>query len=181
MRYTSKYVKYIKTLDLGSSPKEFYFFSSSLRTTGLMTRLKHRFSSDRIDENCERAFDLLYLNLGSLKSRDSRCLVIIYIPSGDFSAIRGRMNLVDRHVTFTELKKQGALSWRLKCYDEDFSKIELSNGESLKLWKRPYLLHAVTNYDKDFRKEWVDGFLEYEGNEYGDTSTFYIIGCVGET
>lgn len=118
MGYTSKYVKYIKTLDLGSSPKEFYFFSSSLRTTGLMTRLKHRFSSDRIDENCERAFDLLYLNLGSLKSRDSRCLVIIYIPSGDFSAIRGRMNLADRHVTFTELKKQGALSWRLKCYDE---------------------------------------------------------------
>lgn len=106
MGYTSKYVKYIKTLDLGSSPKEFYFFSSSLRTTGLMTRLKHRFSSDRIDENCERAFDLLYLNPGSLKSRNSRCLAIIYIPSGDFSAIRGRMNLADRHVTFTELKKR---------------------------------------------------------------------------
>lgn len=181
MGYTSKYVKYIKSLDLGSSPKDFCFFSSSLRTTGLMTRLKHRFSSDSIDTNCENAYDLLYLNLGSLKSHDSRYLVIIYIPSEDFSAIRGRMNLTDRHITFTELKKQGLLFWRSKCACEVFSKITLSNGESLKLWKTPYLLHAVTNYDKDFRKEWVDGFLEYEGNEYGDTSTFYIIGCIDGT
>lgn len=181
MGYTSKYVKYIKSLDLGSVPKNFCFFSSSLRTTGLMTRLKHRFGSDCIDKSCENAYDLLYLNLGSLKSPDSRCLVIIYIPYSDFSTIRGRMNLTDRHITFTELKRQGLLSWRLKCSFEDFSKLTLSNGESLKLWKTPYLLHAVTNYDKDFRKEWVDGFLEYEGNEYGDTSTFYIIGCIDGT
>lgn len=181
MGYTPKYVKYIKSLDLGALPKDFCFFSSSLRTTGLMTRLKHRFDSDCIDKNCENSYDLLYLNLGSLKCHDPRCLIIIYIPSNDFSAIRGRMNLADRHITFTELKKQGLLFWRSKCSCEDFSKITLSNGESLKLWKTPYLLHAVTDYDKDFRKEWVDGFLEYEGNEYGDTSTFYIIGCIDGT
>ena len=31
---------------------------------------------------------------------------------------------------------------------------------------------------KDFRKEWQDGFLEHEGNEYGNTSDFYTIRSV---
>jgi len=56
--------------------------------------------------------------------------------------------------------------------------ISLSNGKNLKLWETPYILEAQTDYDKDYRKEWKNGYLEYEGNEYGDTSEFYIIGCL---
>ena len=37
-------------------------------------------------------------------------------------------------------------------------------------------LYAQTEYDRDYRKEWINGVLEYEGNEYGDTSTFYFVG-----
>lgn len=178
MSYTSKYVKYIKELDLGSRPKYFTPLTSSMHTTNIMTGLKHRSSLDVIDTHCENAFDCLYLSLRSWKSVIQQLLVIIYIPSSDFSNIRGRMNFSDRQITFTNLKKKGVTYWQEKCFHEDFTKIQLSNGETLKLWKTPYLLYAVTNYDKDFRKEWCDGYISYEGNEYGDTSTFYIIGCI---
>lgn len=87
MSYTSKYVKYIKDLDLGSRPKHFTFLTSSVRTTNIMTWLKHRSSLDIIDTSCENAFDCLYLGLRSWKSDIRQWLIVIYIPSNDFSHI----------------------------------------------------------------------------------------------
>ncbi len=43
-------------------------------------------------------------------------------------------------------------------------------------WKTPILIRAQTYADMDFRKEWYGDDLVYEGNNYGDTSDFYIIG-----
>lgn len=46
----------------------------------------------------------------------------------------------------------------------------------LKLWRRPICIGAHTRYDEDYRKEWIGGELVYEGDEYGATTPFYIIG-----
>lgn len=41
---------------------------------------------------------------------------------------------------------------------------------------QPVILEKQTYDDMDFRKEWHFGYLEYVGNNYGDTSTFYFVG-----
>lgn len=38
------------------------------------------------------------------------------------------------------------------------------------------MLDAHTIFDEDYRKEYHRDNLVYEGNNYGDTTAFYIIG-----
>lgn len=54
--------------------------------------------------------------------------------------------------------------------------IKLKNGKKIYLYTKPVELCGQTYDDMDYRKEWYNGELEYEGNNYGDTSTFYFIG-----
>lgn len=171
------YIQYIQNLNIGSLNSKYALLSSKLKSTRFMTQLKHRFSNDIIDKNCEEAIDVLYLNL-NIKYYNYGKLVIIYIPSEVRQNYQSIFDFTYRRMTFTWLKKQGISYWLRICKQEPYEKIELSNGTILKLWETPYELEAVTDYDKDFRKEWEDGWLAYEGNEYGDTSTFYIIGCI---
>ncbi len=51
-------------------------------------------------------------------------------------------------------------------------------GNCAEIWGSPIRLDAVTTYDMDYRKEWRGGYLDYQGNEYGDTTDFYIIGIL---
>ena len=57
-------------------------------------------------------------------------------------------------------------------------KIHWDKDTWLNVWAIPLHVRAVTNGDKDFRKEYEWGELVYEGNQYGDTSDFYIIGTL---
>lgn len=56
--------------------------------------------------------------------------------------------------------------------------VKLQNGMKVRLYENPVMLCGQTEHDKDYRKEWYFGSLEYEGNNYGDTSKFYFVGEV---
>ena len=63
-------------------------------------------------------------------------------------------------------------------YDYMAPELPLSDGKIVRIWKKPFLICAMTEFDMNYRKEW-DGPGEYiTYNEYGDTSNFYIIGDV---
>ncbi len=172
------YVDYVKGLNIGNMQFEKVWLSSQLKTTDIMTRLKHRFNNDIIDKTCENAFDVLYLILFDIKLHFSETLVVVYIPTEIIRTLNINADTLSERITFTCFKKKHKSYWYEICDKECCDKIKLSNGKILKLWKSPYILEAVTNYDKNYRKEWKDGWLEYEGNEYGDTSPFYIIGSL---
>ena len=176
-----QYKQYIQQVNIGSLASKTAWISSSLKSTELMTQLKHRFDNDAIDRNCEDAFDVLYLVLINKKSRiyySFGKLVIMYIPNEVRLAFHPTFDLKDRTMTFTDLKKKRLSFWLDKFKQEKYEEVILSNETKLNLWETPLILEATTDYDKDFRKEWDGNWLVYEGNEYGDTSTFYIIGYI---
>lgn len=55
---------------------------------------------------------------------------------------------------------------------------KLSDNQLVNVWKRPFQIRAQTIYDKDYRTEWNGDEIVYQGNYYGDTSDFYVIGDV---
>ncbi len=176
-----KYLEYVRNLNIDTLNSETVRLRSDLKSTELMSRLKHRNNGDIIDNNCVDSIDVLYINLASKIGKryyKAGQLVMVYFPWDVRNLYHKYSDFAGRSFIFSNFKKSGIYYWLKKCEDEPCSKILLSNGSTLKLWDIPFIIEAATNYDKDFRKEWKDGYLEYEGNEYGDTSTFYIIGCI---
>ena len=80
-------------------------------------------------------------------------------------------------VTMTNFKRKNYLSSLFGYYIED-GIISLENGFDLHLFEERLQLNAMTEYDRDYRKEWSGGELVYEGNNYGDTSAFYVLGII---
>lgn len=80
--------------------------------------------------------------------------------------------------TMTEFKKNYALFWRInrQKHNEIIRSIPLDDNKELKIYKYPIYLRAMTSLDKDYRKEWHNDVLVYEGNNFGDTSDFYVVG-----
>lgn len=55
---------------------------------------------------------------------------------------------------------------------------ELRDGQHVVVWNVPFRVRAQTVFDMDYRKEWNGDEIVYEGNNYSDTTAFYIIGNV---
>ena len=173
---SNEYFKYIEEFDIASRSNQVAYCSSKIKTTELMTRLRHCTYSGILDKSCENPIDVLYLNLTGRKWYEIlETLVIVYIPPETINKLHIDFSLHNRIITFTELKKMSKSYWIYKCDEESGQKIRLSNGKTMKIWEAPLQLEAVTDYDKDFRMEWHGDYV-YEGNKFGDTSTFYIIG-----
>ena len=82
--------------------------------------------------------------------------------------------------TMTKFKKE-EIAYRLLNQEHSLlGKIRVLKKYELSLWEQPFQLLAQTYFDMDYRKEWSFGELVYEGNNYGDTSRFYIIGVLEE-
>lgn len=107
-----------------------------------------------------------------------------YIINSEYILIySGRLNLqyrpeVHSSLTATEFKKSGRLyNPPLKNKSDDMY-VPLTNGKKVHLYDNPIKLCGQTYDDMDYRKEWMNGELEYEGNNYGDTSSFYFVGRI---
>ena len=141
------------------------------RTVSLMTRLH---TTKKAAEEAEKYGSKREYSDALLIDVSDSSLVVVYgypfptdkIPSPYASA------------TMTEFKKGS------KAYQLAWKKHELlailpwSEDNIFELWKSPFELRAQTDYDTDYRKEWRWGDLVYEGNNYGDTSNFWIIGTL---
>ena len=180
------YYEYIKGLQISQMKNLRVGLDRKIQSTPIMTRLRHRYSADKIDQNCKDPIDILYLMCDLVLTNSKKWiwidLAVIYadpnIKTMVNSLYKEKTFLGDNGITFTELKKQPPWFWQSIEKGRVGKYLQLDETMTLQLWERPYNLYAVTEYDKDFRKEWRVGFLEYEGNNYGDTSDFYIIGSV---
>ena len=64
MSINKYYRQYIEDINIGSLVSKNAWFNLSLKSTKLMTQLRHHFSNDDVDKNCEDAVDVLYLIFG---------------------------------------------------------------------------------------------------------------------
>lgn len=78
--------------------------------------------------------------------------------------------------TATEFKQSGRIDKKFLKIEKRQRKCRLKSGQSIMIYDQPIILFGQTYDDMDYRKEWHYGLLEYEGNNYGDTSTFYFVG-----
>ena len=53
-----------------------------------------------------------------------------------------------------------------------------SLGKTFYVWERLYRLDAQTISDMDYGDRWEGQDVVYEGNKYGDTSAFIILGFI---
>ena len=162
--YFESYVKYLEDMEL---PKRSSMYVNGhqlkhLQTTPLMSRLNHT----RDDEDL--SIDVLILEICWVD------VVIIHKLPYEFRAY-----LNDSvSWTMTELKQSNVLTFRNIDKERSVRKVDWDDKTFLNVWSAPLHLRAVTYGDKDFRKEYEGGYLVYEGNQYGDTSDFYIIGSL---
>ena len=172
----SDYKSYIQGLDIGALRCKTARLHSKMTSTELMTNLKHRCGDTLIDESIKEPIDVLYLYISQRKY--TLCaLVVLYIPWATMSLFSDILDFGNRTYVLNTLKHKASF-FSLGTEYEPHEKITLSNGKVMHLFEKPYILNAATKYDKDFRKEWRNGILDYEGNQYGDTSRFYIVGCI---
>ena len=149
---------------------------SKSRTVPLMTNLRTSCIKGRCDSEVNEqsdSFDVLLINMCSVYGRDKSLVVIDeqwlskdVIPSYYIA------------FTMTELKKNIRKHMLSLSMNEVMIDIKWAESRVLHLWSHPCALYAQTQYDTDYRKEWIGGKLVYEGNNYGDTSTFLIIGIL---
>jgi hypothetical protein len=158
------YIEYLQTLDLSKKPSEYVYLHElkRMRTTSLMSRLNNTCFS----KGC--CIDSLIINI-----RDVDIVVIYGLPYQYASISREWGSW-----TMTELKDTGCYCFEQINKDRISKRIHWDDKKWLNVWSVPLHLRAVTNGDKDFRKEYEGGYLVYEGNQYGDTSDFYIIGSL---
>jgi len=162
--FFDSYIKHLKSLELANKPSEqiSFYQLEKLRTTPLMSRLNYTC----MDKT--QCVDSLIISIGRVD------VVIIHALPHKY----GFVSHQGGSWTMTKLKRDGY--WAFQKLDEDRKtrKIHWDDQTWLNVWSIPVHLRAVTNGDKDFRKEYEGDYLVYEGNQYGDTSDFYVIGSL---
>lgn len=166
------YYEYIKALDLSvlrSKEIHMYYFKDS-RTKKLMGRLQHYYehlSNYTDDPEKDQSFDVLLLDtvLGKL--------VVMYILPKHFRKI------INGACTLTKFKQDAYLALFDDKYPVEFVK-EISADENLNVWKNPYGLEAHTEANENYGSRWEGGELVEEGDYFGETSTFFIIGYISK-
>lgn len=159
--YRSLNIEIISAYQLGKS-----------KTVPIMTRLRMS-PQIHISEQPHKLIktDVLLIEVGAkslvvISKLDKHIFPVHLLPSADGGA------------TITCFKRED-IAYTLTFNEyATIAKIKWSPDKTLNLWKNPYALYAQTEFDKDYRKEWIGGELVYEGNNYGDTSDFLIIGVL---
>ena len=162
--FFDSYVRYLKSLNLSTKPSESIcgLKLRKIKTTPLMSRLNHTCIKE------SEHIDFLVINMGDIY------MVAIHNLPYEYSTISNQ----GRSWTMTEFKQLPSFVLEQTNAERACKKIHWDEKTWLNVWSIPVHLKAVTNGDKDFRKEYEWGELVYEGNQYGDTSDFYIIGTL---
>ncbi len=169
-RKDNEYIKGIKNVDF-TQVTEYDVLHPDLNSIGtinLMTKLSH----NDFYKPLEKGYDalLLYRYEGGeslyIVSKNNLRFELKY-PDGICGETR-----------MTDLKKKYVFYDVLNClknFDSNFTALT-SAEKLLHISSKPYLLNAMTDYDRDYGNIYHGEDLVKEGNQYGDTSEFYIIG-----
>lgn len=159
------YLNHISTMDIFALPSHTISFNNfrNARTIETMSRLRHSYGE-------QNPFDVLFL-----ESFSGTLVVVWNIPK--------RFKDLSKHgCTLTTLKKDGLFHLTNGNTCEISSDVVLSDNKIFHIWKLPYELRAQTFSDMSYgdRYHWKGRNLVDidEGNKYGDTSCFCIIGYI---
>ncbi len=82
-------------------------------------------------------------------------------------------------MTMTAIKRGNGFSYLVDVEKNiALCRFELKDGTAFYPWETVHVIKAQTLFDMNYRKEWLHGELMFEGNNYGDTSTFYAVGVI---
>ena len=179
--HEQQYLKQMQKVDYSSLRMETIFaYDLKRKSPGiLMTRLrcskssgfKQYFGDGRVFDGSRDFIDVLLISVSD------ESLVVISCDDAETFPVK-IIPLHDESATLTQFKRDDR-AYKLLWHKRDaIGQIAWSSTLELLLWKHPYLLRAQTELDKDYRKEWCAGDIVYEGNNYGDTSDFFIIGVL---
>lgn len=180
MRPFDQYRKTIEEMNLGSRASAYCYVKASLKSISLMTRFVLNSGTTNGTADYGEPIDVLYARLRGKEYYEHIDLAIVYqIPREVVAALWSKDTpKAGNEITFTEFKKNKVSFWQDVDDVRKACRLPLDQNSVLCLWNRPYILKAATEFDKDFRKEWRNGVMVYEGNNFGDTTNFYIIGSV---
>ena len=166
---TLKYHRYLDSLDISKYKCESITLNElkKMRTRLLMSRLKHCMFSfpEHFNHNVEH-FDCLII-----KDYDTDYLVIYNLPD-EFKGISRA------GYTMTELKKEG---WSILLEINKSPIYYSAFNDKISFLDVPIDIYAQTFDDMNYGNIWHGDDLVEEGNQYGDTSTFYLIGIIEHT
>lgn len=159
------YLNHISSMDIFALPSHtipFYTFRNA-RTVGIVSRLRHSYGE-------QNPFDVLFL-----ESLFGTLVVVWAIP-------KRFKDLSKYGCTLTALKKDGFYRLIVGNTCEISKDVVLPDNKIYHIWKLPYELRAQTFSDMGYgdRYHWKGNDLVEidEGNKYGDTSSFCIIGYI---
>lgn len=139
-----------------------------LRTKRLMSRLNGSCSEDPFDI-------LIFEEYINYNGRSLDLIVVPAIPGDDY-------NVLPLSCTMTEFKKDESYCIRrvIEKYLDDEKSISKKFDEehNLIIMHKAYILRAMTYADMDYGDRWYGQDYCEEGNKYGDTSNFYIVGAL---
>ena len=158
------YKNKIELFDIGSKPNCSlpYHTLQRTRSVPIMSRFYSHSSVERIDA--------LYIENFFIGSS----LVLIKSP------LEGLGVYPCGSCTMTQFKAKDIFEIR-RLFRDLFAEslpLQLSNGKTLNLWPTPYRIQAQTDADTIYGDKWHGNKLVHEGNRYGDTTNFYIVGSV---
>ena len=171
-----EYETRIQSLDFQNMPyKELSYYSlDNVDRCELFSELfvnckENPIHPDRL--KCDTPFNFIVLRLWDRK------IVITYLDSKIIGNNKHSLN-----ITMTDFR-------RSKYVDKVYSKISKwlatsnslvdTSAGSMRILNYPILLRVQTKYDKNYGKEWCGpGDYIETGNNYGDTTDFYIIGVI---
>lgn len=160
--------KFIDNLDFSKLKIESISFSTfkTSKTIKLMSRLRHSYGNVPQDE------DKLPIDILLIETYYGNLVVCYDAPESS-------KMLYHHSCTLTTLKKDGVLF----LFNENTCTVKRELpvpylNKTFYVWERPYLLYAQTASDMDYGDHWEGSELVYEGNRYGNTSKFIILGFV---
>jgi hypothetical protein len=174
------YCDYIRGKNLEHAPafKLTFRHLQNMKTVRLMGRLRHSYG-DAPSNPDNKPFDVLAIHMSTLYRRRildyGFSLVVVFDFPSHFCS------LVEGSCTMTQFKKTWISHWHTMNTERSQESVLWSEGRMFHRWSRPYNLRAQTISDMDYRKEFNQGDLVYEGNNYGDTSNFYIVGSISKS
>lgn len=82
------------------------------------------------------------------------------------------------NLTMSEMKHKNDWFWTNEAYSQNHVFIRHENAGRFHVWEHPYLIRAKTDKVSNYYKIWRNGILVDEGDEFGSTENFYIIGSI---
>lgn len=174
MSIEKDYYHEVRQLLEKSNNYEDHYLRCDTTTRELLTNLKHGYYYKKDGYGWNNGM----YEFSSGGRRELDCYIInnryILLFSGSIK-IGLKLSVLSSY-TATEFKQVGRIDKNFIKIGKRQRKCKLKNGKLMVIYDQPIMLFGQTYDDMDYRKEWHYGLLEYEGNNYGDTSTFYFVG-----